>query len=307
MFYVIRVIQYYKNIDFDCQLVSPRSFVVYVLGEVNNAGAVELHAPFRVGTAIESAGGINGKGSHRYIEIRENGEFSRTVDLFLFLRLGETRENPALKEGQSVYVPVKHATAVVTGQVWSSGTYEIRPGETVGDLIRFAGGTVNYADVDRVILERYDNNSRASIDRYTLDEILPIKVENRDIVVIPDRRTFAGGAYIQVRGGGGRNGKMFIEEGETLASFVPRLVHLGVDHDIDRAVIERESEDGKMQYIQVDLESIISGEGDGAIELRDGDIISIPEADNFVYVTGEVVLSGEVKFQKGLNLRYLQA
>jgi protein involved in polysaccharide export with SLBB domain len=55
-----------------------------------------------------------------------------------------------------------------------------------------------------------------------------------------------------------------------------------------------------MQYIPVDLESIISGEGDGSIELRNGDIISIPQADNLVYVTGEVVVPGEVEFQKGL-------
>jgi protein involved in polysaccharide export with SLBB domain len=111
---------------------------------------------------------------------------------------------------------------------------------------------------------------------------------------------FDSGAYVQVRGGGGRGGKMFIEEGETLASFLPRIVRLGVDQEINRAVIEREAEDGTMQYIPVDLESIISGEGDGSIELRNGDIISIPQADNLVYVTGEVVVPGEVEFQKGL-------
>jgi protein involved in polysaccharide export with SLBB domain len=292
--------QYYRNVEFDCQLVNPRSFVVYVLGEVKDAGAVELHAPFRASAAIISAGGISDKGSLRFIEIRENGEVARTVDLFLFLRMGDTGQNPVLSEGQTVYVPVKQQRASITGQVWNSGTYEFRPGETVGDLVRYAGGTVNYADTNRVVLERYDSRSRASVERYTLDEAQNIELQDRDVVVVPDTRIYEGGAYVQVRGGGGRTGKVFIEEGETLASFMPRFVRLGADHEIDRAVIERESEDGTMEIIQVDLESIISGEGDGAIELQHGDVISIPEADDFVYVTGEVVMPGEIEFQKGL-------
>jgi protein involved in polysaccharide export with SLBB domain len=292
--------QYYRNIDFDCQLVYPRSFVVYVLGEVKDAGAVELRAPFRTSAAILSAGGISDKGSLRFIEIREKGEVSRIVDLFSFLRMGETDQNPALREGQSVYVPVKRERATITGQVWNSGMYEFRAGETVDDLIRFAGGFVNYADVDRVVLERYDSRSRAAVERYTLEEARTIELQDRDVVVVPDTRIYEGGDYVQVRGGGGRTGKVYIEEGETLASFIPRFVTLGADHEIDRAVIEREAEDGTMEIIQVDLESIISGEGEGAIELRNGDVISIPEADDFVYVTGEVVMPGEIEFQKGL-------
>lgn len=292
--------KYYRNVDFDCQLVYPRTFVVYVLGEVKDAGAVELQAPFRTSAAILLAGGISDKGSLRFIEIRENGEVSRTVDLFSFLRMGDTEQNPVLSEGQTVYVPVKRERATITGQVWNSGIYEFRAGETVDDLIRFAGGFISYADVDRVVLERYDSNSRATVDRYTLEEARAIELQDRDVVVVPDTRIYEGGSYVQVRGGGGRTGKVYIEEGETLASFMPRFVRLGADHEIDRAVIEREAEDGTMEIIQVDLENIISGEGDGAIELRHGDVISIPEADDYVYVTGEVVAPGEIEFQKGL-------
>ncbi len=292
--------KYYRNVDFECQLINPRSFVVYVLGEVTAAGAVELHVPFRVNTAVESAGGISDRGSLRYIEIRENGETVRTVDLFRFLRLGDVGENPALSEGQSVYVPVRQALVSITGQVWNQGTYEILPGETIEDLIEFTGGLVEYADTARVVVEKYDGSSRPSIDEYKLDDILSMELDNRDIVVIPDKRMFDSGSYVLVRGGGGRTGKVFIEDGETLTSFLPRFVRLGVDYEIDRAVIEREAEDGSMQYIPVDLESIISGEGDGSIELQNGDIISIPASDNLVYVTGEVVVPGEVEFQKGL-------
>ncbi len=49
---------YYKNVDIDLVLTKPRSFVVYVSGQVTRPGAVELTAPARVGHAIAVAGGV---------------------------------------------------------------------------------------------------------------------------------------------------------------------------------------------------------------------------------------------------------
>ena len=292
--------RYYKNVSFDCQLVAPRSFVAYVLGEVEEPGAVQLRAPFRVSAAIEAAGGTTGKGSLRYIEIREKGETVLTVDLFSFLKLGNTEDNPALKEGQSVYVPVRQASAHIAGEVWNGGRYEIRPGETITDLIRFAGGTMSYADLDLIVLERYETSGQVTVERYTLSEASDIQLQDRDQVVVPDRRTMEGGAFVLLRGGGGREGKVFIEDGETISAFIPRIVRLREDHDITRAIIERENEDGTVEYIRIDLEKIISGEQDGSIPLQNGDIISVPETDDHVFLTGEVVDPGEIPFQRGL-------
>jgi len=292
--------RYYKNVEFDFQLVTPRTFVVYVTGEVNNPGGVVVYAPFRVGAAIVAAGSMTDNGSLRYVEIRQDGETVRTVDLFSFLRLGSTKENPALKEGQSVYVPARQANAHISGEVWNGGRYEIRPGETLADLIRFAGGAKSYAAVDLLILERHEPNGRVAVGRYNLAEADTAELQDRDIVVVPDRRAMEDNSYVMLRGGGGREGKVYIEEGETIASFIPRFVRLREDHDINRAVIEREKEDGSIEYIGVDLEKVISGEDEGAIPLQDGDIISIPEVDDFVYVSGEVTNPGKVEFQRGL-------
>jgi protein involved in polysaccharide export with SLBB domain len=292
--------RYYKNIDFDFQLVAPRAFVVYVLGEVKNAGAVTLHAPFRVGAAIEAAGGTTERGSLRYIEIREGDETVGTVDLFSFLRLGRTEDNPILKEGQSVYIPARQATASISGEVWNTGSYEIRPGETVTDLIRFAGGPQSYAELDLIILERHETSGRVHLERFGIAQADTVELQDRDMVVVPDRRTLEGGSYVMLRGGGGREGKVYIEEGETIASFIPRIVRLRENHDISRAVIERENEDGSVEYIPVNMEKILAGDDEGNIPLKNGDAISIPEKDDYVYVTGEVVEPGEIEFQRGL-------
>jgi protein involved in polysaccharide export with SLBB domain len=292
--------KYYKHVEFDCQLIQPRSFVVYVLGEVERPGAVVLTAPFRVGTAIHNAGGIKDKGTLRYIHILEKGDTVQTVDLFSFLRLGQASNNISLKEGQSVYVPAKQRTVYIFGEVWNSGRYELRDGDTIADLIRFAGGGLSYADYDRIVLERNDKSGQVVIEHFNSTQIDTVLLKAEDRVIVPDARMYTGGKFVQIRGGGGREGKVYIEDGETIGSFAPRFIRLTEDHDASRTVIEREDEDGTVDYIRVDLQKVLSGEADGDIPLKNGDIISIPQTDDFVYVAGEVTAPGEIEFQRGL-------
>jgi len=292
--------RYYKNVEFELQLVVPRTFVVYVLGQVEKPGAVQLSAPFRLATAIEIAGGVKNVGSRRYIEVLEEGKVVHLVDLFSFAKLGRVENNPMLKEGQTVYVPTRQAAATIFGNVWNAGTYEVRDGETMADMIRFAGGAKSYSDQENIILERYDEIGRANVERYAISEVDTVLIHDRDIVVVPDARLMHGDSYVQVKGGGGRTGKVYIEEGETISAFIPRFYNLTENHDITRAVIERELEDGSVEHISVDFEKLIAGDSGEDILLRDGDIIAIPVADDRVYVSGEVVDPGEVPYQRGL-------
>jgi protein involved in polysaccharide export with SLBB domain len=292
--------KYYTNVDFDLQLIKPRSLIVYVLGEVEDPGAVQVDAPFRLSAAIEAAGGIKNVGSQRFIEILEDGKTVRLADLFSFFQLGKMEGNPALKEGQAVFVPARQAFATIYGLVWNAGAYEVRPGETVSDLIRFAGGTRDYAQLDRVTVERHDPSGRATIEHYTSADLDTVGVHARDIVVVPDARLFGRGDYVMIRGGGGREGKVNIEKGETLEEFAPRFYQLREDHDLRRAVIERENEDGSAEFIPVDLEKVVEGDAENPIVLQRGDIISIPMMENSVYVAGEVVNPSAIPFQRGM-------
>lgn len=295
--------KYYKNIDYDCQLLKPRSFVVYVLGEVKFPGPVELRAPFRAATALNAAGGTTNLGSLRYVELREEGRPSETVDLFSFFGLGEVEKNVVLREGQNLFVPVKHTTAVILGEVWNDGSYEIYGHETVADLIRFAGGTTSYANDEGIMLERYDASGRVEVRVVPPEEIATTTLRNQDVVVVPDLRSNSGAGYVEILGGGSREGRVYIEDGETLEAFLPRFVALSEDYDLSRAVVERRDKAGGAgvtENIPVNLEEVIQGKTDGSLELQPGDVISIPSIDVKVYVTGEVVNPGAVEYQRGL-------
>lgn len=289
---------YYRNVEMHCQLVVPRTFIVYVLGEVEAPGPVLVSAPFRLDMAVDAAGGVTSQGSRRAIEIRVSGEVLGTADLQRFRRLGELERNPTLSEGQTVFVPSRGSLCQVVGEVWRGGFYEILAEETVQDLIDLAGGFTMTADRDRVVLEHIDENEQTSAATLPPELFISTEVRDRDIVVVPDRRTFRPSPFVRVIGGGGREGRIYLQPGETLATFVPRMMRLGPTHEISDAVLERKI-DGEAVFILIDFAAVIAGTALDTLKLADGDVISIPAVSDLVFVTGEVTLPGEVVFQRG--------
>ncbi len=291
---------YYHNVDLDCQLLVPRTILVYVLGEVERPGPVELLAPFRLDMALAGAGGLSNRATSRAIQIVEDGELARSVDFIRFLRVGDLSQNPSLQEGKTVFVPPRRASCVVMGEVWRGGTLEILEGETIADMVELAGGLTTHALTDRMVHERLDTEQKLTVSKFHWDEAAGIKVQDQDVIVVPDRKSFPGTDFVRVYGGGGREGLIQISEGETLAEFLPRIMRLKQNHDLKRAVIERTDADGATHYIPVDLQAIIDGTDAGSLVLEAGDVISVPLFEEFVYVVGGVVAPGPIPFQRGL-------
>jgi protein involved in polysaccharide export with SLBB domain len=289
--------RYYRNVDIDCQLFFPRTFTVFVLGEVNNPGPVELHAPFRLSEALGGAGDRTGRGSVREIEIRESGQVVRKVDLYAFMRFGDFAENPVLREGQSVLVPPRRMVAKVLGEVRKPGDYEIREGETVEDLLAFSGGITAFGDERRVIIERIHAGDSTSTIHFRADQAGQIELHNRDVLVVPDIFSFPKSRFVFVTGGGGRQGRFLIQEGETLKDFLPRLWRLINDDAASEIVVERKREGEQLEYIHANTSKIFMGDPAGDMELLAGDVITIPPKDDMVFVTGEVMSPGPVPFR----------
>lgn len=291
---------FYKSSEYFCELVMPRTFVVYVLGEVVTPGPVAMLPPFRADTAIAAAGGVSGRGSERAIELRETDKPLMTIDLVKFRRLGDAGMNPMLHEGQTVYVPSRGPTVDVIGEVWRTGTYEILPEETVMDLIALAGGFTTHAKTDQIVLEKLRENDEVTITKMDDAFAKTAIVRDSDVIVVPDKRSFPGVDFVRVQGGGGRDGRIYLQDGETLETFMPRFVRLRNDFDLSHARIERLRGDGTFEFISIDLAKILDGQASADIQLQSGDVLNIPRLEDVVFVVGEVVRSGEIDFQRGL-------
>ena len=297
---------YYKNVDIDLVLTKPRSFVIYVSGQVTRPGAVELTAPARVGHAVAAAGGIAGEGSARLIEVRENGSVVAVADLFKFLQEGDIQANPVLKEGQTVHVSPRFMKAITVGEVRKSGEFEIVSGETVEDLIRYSGGFATTADTTHMLLERTTPGAETVTVMFPRDSAASMELKDLDVLVVPDRVSLQGIEPVEVLGGGGRTGALQVAESERLEEFIYRLWRFTPKFDVESAVIERYIAPDEPQYIYFNVRDVLDGKAVGDTILRPGDTISFPSRERQVFVTGQVVLPGPFPFQPGFTAeRYI--
>jgi protein involved in polysaccharide export with SLBB domain len=71
-----------------------------------------------------------------------------------------------LESGDTVYIPKRPSSVTVTGAVLSTGAFAYRPGQTVRDYIKFAGGESDSADDSLVFVVLPDGTSRPEGDSW---------------------------------------------------------------------------------------------------------------------------------------------
>ena len=126
--------------DVFVSLGSVRAITVFVGGEVDRPGQVNLTALADVSAALAQAGGVRRSGSLRSVRVVRGGS-TQTVDLYGLLGIG-TPPSLRLRDGDRIIVPVIGDTVAISGAVARPGIYEVRPGASLGTVLNFAGGAL---------------------------------------------------------------------------------------------------------------------------------------------------------------------
>ncbi len=169
-------------------LSEPAVYDVFVWGSVNSPGFHSVTSLNRLADAIASAGGPQTVGSRRRIAVHRDGEVSR-YDLVAFLAAGDDEQNPFIRPGDRVFVPVADAAIEIRGAVTKPGTYEIVGNETVGDLLSLAGDLLPTAQMGRATVNRLDEQNRYTILDLADVDLRSLPARSGDIVTIPASTT----------------------------------------------------------------------------------------------------------------------
>lgn len=140
---------------FDISVANVRANQVYVVGEVTQPGAYQISAFGTVLTALYAAGGVTDRADMRQVAVRRHSATVATLDLYDYLVQGDTKHDIRLETGDVVFVPAHGGRAQVTGAVSRPAIYAIKPGETLADLLRAAGGFRPDAELKRVTIHRF--------------------------------------------------------------------------------------------------------------------------------------------------------
>ena len=144
---------------------------VFVLGNVLNPGSYGVNAFATAINALITSGGLQPNSSLRNLIVNTKNQPSKSIDLYDFLINGKTDSDVVLNDGDTVLVNGLQEKAYIFGEVNRPAIYEIKDGETVKDILKFALGFTDLADQASITLHR----------RNTLGQSSTIKVANKDI------------------------------------------------------------------------------------------------------------------------------
>ena len=124
----------------DVSLGELRSINVNFVGEVSYPGVYPIHPFSNVITGLIQAGGVDTTGSLREVMINRNGEIITKVDFYDFFLLGDSSPSIQLRDQDIIIVPPRLSSIRIDSAIVRPGIYESKSGETIKDIIKYAGG-----------------------------------------------------------------------------------------------------------------------------------------------------------------------
>lgn len=268
-----------------------RTIQVDILGQVNLPGTYRLSPFSTVFHALYKAGGINDIGTLRNVYVLRNGKRIMGVDLYEYLFDGKQTGNIRLQEGDAIIVPDYVELVNIDGNVKRPMYYEMKEGETLDDLIQYAGGFTGEAYTEQVRLARQTGKENELFNIVSGD-FKTYKLQDGDMVTVGsilDR--YAN--RVELKGSVFRPGMYALSTDlRTVGDLLKKADGLTEDAFTNRALLYREAADLSLEIIPVDIDGILSGKR-ADITLKRNDLLVIPSIHE-LEDRGSLTISGRV-------------
>lgn len=284
-----------------------RSIKVILTGEIQKPGTYTLPSLATVFNALYSSGGPTENGSFRAVELIRGGRVVAKLDIYDFLLKGEMSTNLRLQDQDIVRVPVYKSRMEIVGEVKRPGIFELLPGESFADLLRFSGDFTENAFKARVkVLKNTDTERKiADISNNQFTVYNPSTGDKFFVDRVLER--FAN--RVSIEGAVFRPGQYELEPGLNLSQLIKKAEGLKEDAFMQRGYITRLKSDNQNQVISFDVAGIVNGTAADIPLLRE-DVISISSIFDLkeeykVIIDGEVREPGTFDFAENITLEAL--
>ncbi|RKZ12603.1 hypothetical protein DRQ50_11685 [bacterium] len=295
-----------------------RGIRVFVVGEAMRPGSYELSSVSTVLTALYMAGGPSTTGSFRSINLVRGNEVVATLDIYQYLTGGSRQGDARLREGDTVFINNRGPAVHISGGVRRPMHYEMLAGETMADLVGYAGGFLPTAapevihvnrilpvgarqsgQPDHILLDvPFDPSTGLTVDGQ------PMNLLDGDVILVDDIGDRLEG-WVEIVGSVKRPGRYQFTDGMTSLDLVTAAGGLWPDALTERAVIDRTSPDGAYSSLSVPLADTEAG-----VPLQSQDVLEVfsrweIQTRPQVHITGEVFTGMTLDYREGMTLRDL--
>jgi protein involved in polysaccharide export with SLBB domain len=285
-----------------------RTIQVNIMGEVAVPGTYRLSSFSSAFHALYRAGGVNNIGSLRNIQVMRNGRKIADIDVYDYILKGKSVDGIRLQDNDIIIVPPYECLVNITGKVKRPMYYEMKNGETLGTLLKYAGGFTGDAYNKSVELHRLSGREKQiyNVDEMDYSVFKLCDEDNVNIGAVLDRYE----NRVEIRGAVYRGG-MYQMNGtvNTVKQLIQKAEGLRGDAFLTRAQLQRENDDLTIEMIPIDLKGMVNGEV-ADIPLRRNDVLYIPSihditTDGVLTISGEVARPGTFAYAKNMTIEDL--
>ncbi len=310
--------KYAKNFEIEEEFIEvnvthTRIVSVHFDGQVLNRGSYRFPAVTSVINGLVATDGPNQDGSVRNIYVMREGKVIHTIDIYEYLNNPESQESIFLEEHDRVIIPDKGMVVNVSGEIKRTHNYELKEGEGLEDLIRFAGGLKASAFTRTINIKRYVRNRSMLLD-VNLDSLRLIgedyPLQDGDSVFVyrvPDEPH----NYVEVIGAVRVPGQYELRRGDRISDFLNKTEGLLDDADLSRGFVIRLDNDMAKNIIPFKpLEILRNPSSPDNITLQKFDTLqvlskSVKRQGFYVRIAGAINQPEQYEFAEGMTLRDL--
>lgn len=285
-----------------------KTITVNVMGEVMVPGTYTLSAFSTVFNALYMAGGTNDIGTLRNIKIYRKGRLISTCDIYDYILGGNMKGNIRLSSEDVIIVEPYECLVEIAGKVKRPMMYEMKQNESVGTLIKYAGGFKGdaYKSHVRLIRKAKDMMSVYSIDDF---ETNTFQLADGDSLYV-DSVLHRYNNMVELKGAVMRPG-LFQMDGNitTLRQLIEAAGGLREDAFAARGMIHRRLEDRSLEVLAVDIKGILDHTV-ADISLKNEDVVFIPsqrlmQEEKIFTINGEINYPGTYEYATNTTLEDL--
>jgi len=288
---------YGGNTFLKVSLGSVRSIKVNIVGEVAMPGTYTLSSLASVFNALYAAGGPAENGSLRNVKIIRDNKTAEELDFYEFLTKGEQPGNMRLQDEDIVFVSPYTDRVEIKGEVKRPGLFDMKPSESLKDLIYFAGNFTGAAYSQRIKTYRKTGKEYKVFDTPVLQQD-KFKLQNGDEIMVDTILTRFENK-VEIEGAVYRPGIFAIDSVTTLKQLIKKADGLRGDVFKNRILVYRTREDLTMEVIPFDLSELMQNDKDFTLQREDSVVIpSISDiTENYsIQISGGVSKPGKYPF-----------
>ena len=279
-----------------------KSISITVIGS-NKPGNYTVPSLATTFNALFIAGGPSEFGSFRNIELIRDNKIFKTIDLYSFLTRGDGSDNITLQNNDVIRIPSYKTRVIIDGYVKRPGIFEMRPGETLQDLLTYCSGFTDSAYTSSVKIVQFTGKD-LSVKDVAASAFANYVMQGGDSVIVSkvlDRYT----NRISLTGAVFREGIYELTNGMTLSDLINRADGLREDAFMQRGQIFRLKNDLTKEIISFNPSDTIE---EKSILLKREDSVVIASIFDlkdqyYVSILGEIRNPGYYDYRDSLTLK----